>query len=246
MLDCGQQLSASKSHTIVTMTGSLKSGVIFKIESTGGCWYFFSPCSIHILLYKWFNSTSWEDRRVFILTRNQIINKNCYLRFLYRYWFCYFSFLCCSANSYSLRSVGETLSQLLLQALQFHATNVAWQKVMGDLNFGMHTFCNTSTIRYCKKFSNYVTKIIVILLHHNNNSLNIDHVVQFIQLLFFYHFYMSLSICCYLLFWRFPYQSCSFCFLPACTTYLMSWGLHWITKSNRLIMQFIMFSPFCN
>ncbi|XP_021913998.1 integrator complex subunit 8 isoform X2 [Zootermopsis nevadensis] len=40
-----------------------------------------------------------------------------------------------NANSYSLRSVGETLSQLLLQALQFHATNVAWLKVMGDLNF---------------------------------------------------------------------------------------------------------------
>lgn len=40
-----------------------------------------------------------------------------------------------NANSYNVRSVGETLSQLLLQALQFHPTNVAWLKVMGDLNF---------------------------------------------------------------------------------------------------------------
>jgi integrator complex subunit 8 len=40
-----------------------------------------------------------------------------------------------NANSYNLRSVGETLSQLLLQALQFHPTNVSWLKVMGDLNF---------------------------------------------------------------------------------------------------------------
>jgi hypothetical protein len=72
--------------------------------------------------------------------------------------------LCCSANSYNLRAVGETLSQLLLQALQFHPTNVAWLKVVGDLNFGMHTVYNTTTCIYScyNKLSNYVAKILVI------------------------------------------------------------------------------------
>jgi hypothetical protein len=55
--------------------------------------------------------------------------------------------VCFSANSYNVRSVGEALSQLLLQALQFHPTNVAWLKVMGDLNFGMHSYYSTATLK---------------------------------------------------------------------------------------------------
>ena len=58
---------------------------------------------------------------------------NLYLLYVLNCFF-YFS----SANSYNLKPVGETLSQLLLQALQYHPTNVAWLKVIGDLNYGMY------------------------------------------------------------------------------------------------------------
>nr|CAD7454749.1 unnamed protein product [Timema tahoe] len=40
-----------------------------------------------------------------------------------------------NANSYNNRAVLEVLSQLLLQALKYHPTNVSWLKLLGDINF---------------------------------------------------------------------------------------------------------------
>nr|CAD7589445.1 unnamed protein product [Timema genevievae] len=40
-----------------------------------------------------------------------------------------------NANSYNNRAVLEVLSQLLMQALKYHPTNVSWLKLLGDINF---------------------------------------------------------------------------------------------------------------
>ncbi|EZA60979.1 hypothetical protein DMN91_004729 [Ooceraea biroi] len=40
-----------------------------------------------------------------------------------------------NANSYNIRYVGELLFQLLTQALKYYPCNVAWLRLMGDLNF---------------------------------------------------------------------------------------------------------------
>ena len=40
-----------------------------------------------------------------------------------------------NANSYNIRSIGELLFQLLTQALKCYPSNVAWLRLMGDLNF---------------------------------------------------------------------------------------------------------------
>ncbi|XP_066594619.1 integrator complex subunit 8 [Prorops nasuta] len=40
-----------------------------------------------------------------------------------------------NANSYNIRTIGEFLFQVLMQALKYYPNNVSWLKLMGDLNF---------------------------------------------------------------------------------------------------------------